>query len=66
MSCDIPNLAGMIIILTILNTFDLAYISSSKRTKQTFKILKNNIPSLLKSTFKFDQASFEAANSRFV
>ena len=24
-------------------TFDLAYISSSKRTKQTFKILKNNI-----------------------
>jgi phosphohistidine phosphatase len=24
-------------------SFDLAYISSSKRTKQTFKILKNNI-----------------------
>ena len=24
-------------------TFDLAYISSSRRTKQTFKILKNNI-----------------------
>ena len=23
--------------------FDLAYISSSKRTKQTFEILKNNI-----------------------